>query len=85
MEGSPLDGLARTATPLLAILARFDPEFIQQHGIRLLRAVLTARRRLPSIVQLLGHNHFSCALHLDYDDQSLGNAIRAFAEELSGS
>ena len=82
MERSPLDGLAGTTTPLLVVLAQFDPEFIQQHGISLLRKALSVQKQLPAFVQLWGHNHFSSVLHLNSDDPALGNAIRAFTQQV---
>jgi triacylglycerol lipase len=85
VERSPLGGLAAAATPLLVVLAEFDPEFIQQHGVSLLRAVLAEKKRLPRLVQIPAHNHFSVLLHLDSPDKALADAIMAFVTRVSAA
>jgi len=79
---SSQSGLAAAKMPMLVGTAEYDPAHFQRQTMGLIQALSGARKVLPPLVQLLGHNHLSGVLHLGLPDDQLGLAIRLFAAEL---
>jgi len=80
IERSPIHGLAASETPLLVLVAEFDPAPICGHFTRFLSACDGVRGRLPNFGQIRGHNHFSAILHVNSPDEALGEEILCFIE-----
>lgn len=74
--------LAASKMPMLVGLAEYDPVHFQRQTMGLIQAIAGARKVLPPLVQLLGHNHLSGVLHLGLPNDQLGLAIKLFAAGL---
>jgi len=74
--------LVTAKMPMLVGMAEYDPVHFQRQSMGLIQAMSGARKMLPPLVQLLGHNHLSGVLHMGLPDDQLGLAIRLFAAGL---
>ncbi|MDF2114477.1 alpha/beta hydrolase [Roseiarcaceae bacterium H3SJ34-1] len=79
---SSQSALVAAKLPMLVGMAEYDPVHFQRQSMGLIQAISAARKVLPPLVQLLGHNHLSGVLHLGLPDDQLGLAIRLFAAGL---
>jgi triacylglycerol lipase len=80
---SSQSALVAAKMPMLVGMAEYDPVHFQRQSMGLIQAMSGARKVLPPLVQLLGHNHLSGVLHLGLPDDQLGLAIGLFAAGLN--
>lgn len=64
--------------PLFVVYAELDPPPIQAQNMLLIKGLFKRDKLLPTIKQVLGHNHISITRHFNTKDQSLGPDILAF-------
>jgi triacylglycerol lipase len=77
---SPLPGILRSSIPLCFAIAEYDPPLVAKHFVSVLSGRLAAGEKLPYIVQVPGHNHFSAILHLNTHEVDFGAALSGFIE-----
>jgi triacylglycerol lipase len=80
-ERSSAAGVAARGVPLLVAIAEHDPPHFELQTLALLEAIHRHARRLPRVLQLVGHNHLSGVLHLGLPGDQLGDAILDFARD----
>lgn len=82
-EMSPLDGLVARKLPLMLVMAELDPPEFERQTFGLAARLFDENGRMPHLVRLPGHNHFTAALHLNGDDGWLGERIADFIANLA--
>jgi arylformamidase len=80
---STLDGLIRAELPLLFSVAERDPLLFQAQAARLTSAWFTARRAMPNMVWVAGHNHISGIGSVGVDDAALGAPLARFVTRVT--
>jgi acetyl esterase/lipase len=75
---SPIAGLSEAGIPLLVAVTEHDPPDHHRQWLLLAGAVQARSGRLPHMVYLPGHNHFSEVLHLGTEDDGLGRQLAHF-------
>jgi acetyl esterase/lipase len=78
VAGSTLQGLTKIRIPLLLVLTELDPPEFQRQTLVLLEHYLQRNGRLPYFVHMCGHNHLSSTMHLNTQDNFLGERIVDF-------
>jgi len=81
-RGTALDGLAECGVPLLVSVAERDPSAIQRQMWRLVSSCLAANDRLPAIVQVPEHNHFTVMQHIGTEETWFSDRLRWFVESV---
>ena len=64
--------------PLFEVYAELDPPPIQAQNMLLIQGLFKRDKMLPTIKQVIGHNHISITRHFNTMDQSLGPDLLAF-------
>lgn len=82
---APLDGLARSAIPVLLAIAEHDPVAHHRQAARLADALRAAGGRLPWIHYLAGHNHFSEVLHIGTDERTFSDELARFVRRCTSN
>jgi triacylglycerol lipase len=77
-DASPLPGLVLSGLPLMAVVAEHDPPVSHRQAALLFAALVERDRRVPHLVFLPGHNHFTEVLHFNTDDRLLGDHVVRF-------
>ncbi|VXB90183.1 alpha/beta hydrolase [Citricoccus sp. K5] len=77
-EMSPHADLAGLETPLMIVVSELDPPEQHRQFLNLAHLQLLSQERLPHMVFLPRHNHFSEVLHVGTEDSSLGCALETF-------
>lgn len=77
---SSLPGLVKTDIPLLFSIAERDPDWFHEQAARVVAAWRAARRPVPNIAYVPGHNHISEIASLGIDDDALGVALARFID-----
>lgn len=80
-ERRPLDAVAATPIPLMAVCTEFDPSRFQAEWSGLMQDRLARHDSLPRGGVLSGHNHYSITMHLGSGDRRLADAICAFVRD----
>lgn len=78
-ERSPLRGLVEEPVPVLYGVAEFDSAEAEHQALQLSSAYEERHGHRPRLVRLMGHNHFTAALHLGTPDEYLGTQILRLA------
>jgi triacylglycerol lipase len=78
-DASPLPGLVASRLPVMAAVAEHDPPVSHRQAALLFAALVERDARVPHLVYLPGHNHFTEVLHFNTDDRLLGDHIVRFA------
>jgi arylformamidase len=75
---SPLAGLAASSVPVMVAVAEHDPPVSHRQAAMAFTALYERRGRVPHLVYVAGHNHFTEVFHLNTGDRLLGDQIAAF-------
>jgi acetyl esterase/lipase len=75
---SPLAGLVASRVPLMFVVAEHDPPISHRQAELLFAALAERDGRVPNLVFLPGHNHFTEVFHLNTDDRLLGDHVLEF-------
>jgi acetyl esterase/lipase len=75
---SPLAGLVTSGLPVLVAVAEHDPPVSHRQAAIAFTALYERGGRVPHLVYVLGHNHFTEVFHLNTGDRLLGDQIAAF-------
>jgi triacylglycerol lipase len=75
---SPLAGLVASGLPVLVAVAEHDPPVSHRQAAIAFTALYERGGRVPHLVYVAGHNHFTEVFHLNTDDRLLGDQIAAF-------
>ena len=75
---SSIRNLPGRKIPLFVVYAELDPPPIQAQTMLLIEGLFQRDKMLPTIKQVLGHNHISITRHFNTKDQSLGPDILSF-------
>ncbi len=81
---SSIRNLPGRKIPVFVVYAELDPAPIQAQNMLLIDGLYKRDKMLPTIKQVLGHNHISITMHFNTKDQSLGPDILAFIAAQSG-
>jgi len=81
---SSIRNLPGRKIPLFVVYAELDPAPIQAQNMLLIEGLFKRDKMLPTIKQVLGHNHISITMHFNTKDLSLGPDILAFIATHSG-
>jgi triacylglycerol lipase len=77
---SPLAGLVTSGLPVLVAVAEHDPPVSHRQAAIAFTAFYERGGRVPHLVYVAGHNHFTEVFHLNTDDRLLGDQIAAFVQ-----
>ena len=77
---SPLEGLAASSLPVMVAVAEHDPPVSHRQAAIAFTALYECGGRVPHLVYVPGHNHFTEVFHLNTGDRLLGDQIAAFVE-----
>jgi acetyl esterase/lipase len=77
-DASPLPGLVASGLPVMAAVAEHDPPVSHRQAALLFAAFTERDGRVPHLVFLPGHNHFTEVLHFNTDDRLLGDHVVRF-------
>jgi len=77
---SPVMHAARLGLPVLIVNAQYENPLLDLYGLEFALAVGRSRQAAPMHVALADHNHMSIVAHFNTPEQTLGEAIVAFAE-----
>ena len=75
---SPLAGLVASGVPVMVAVAEHDPPISHRQAAMAFTALYERGGRVPHLVYVAGHNHFTEVFHLNTDDRLLGDQIAAF-------
>jgi triacylglycerol lipase len=75
---SPLAGLVESRLPAMVAVAEHDPPVSHRQAAEAFTALYERNGRVPHLVYVAGHNHFTEVFHLNTDDRLLGDQIAAF-------
>jgi triacylglycerol lipase len=75
-----VDGVARTAVPLMLVLTECDPAFFHAQALEVVAACVKEHGRWPRFVLMQGHNHFTSTMHMNTPDDELGRQILEFVQ-----
>jgi triacylglycerol lipase len=75
---SPLPALVASGLPIMVVVAEHDPPVSHRQAALLFAALMERDARVPHLVFLPGHNHFTEVLHLNTDDRLLSEHITRF-------
>lgn len=75
---SPLAGLIASGLPVMVAVAEHDPPVSHRQAAIAFTAFYERGGRVPHLVYVAGHNHFTEVFHLNTDDRLLGDQIAAF-------
>jgi acetyl esterase/lipase len=75
---SPLAGLVASRLPVMVVVAEHDPAVSHRQAAHAFMALYERDGRVPHLVYVAGHNHFTEVFHLNTDDRLLGDQIAAF-------
>jgi acetyl esterase/lipase len=75
---SPLAGLVDSQLPVMVAVAEHDPPVSHRQAAKAFMALYERAGRVPHLVYVAGHNHFTEVFHLNTDDRLLGDQIAAF-------
>ena len=65
---------------MLVAVAEHDPAVSHRQAAIAFSALYERGRRVPHLVYVAGHNHFTEVFHLNTDDRLLGDQIAAFVQ-----
>ena len=77
---SPLAGLVDSELPVMVAVAEHDPPVSHRQAAIAFTALYERGGRVPHLVYVAGHNHFTEVFHLNTDDRLLGDQIAAFVQ-----
>ena len=77
---SPLEGLVASGLPVMVAVAEHDPPVSHGQAAIAFTALYDRGGRVPHLVYVPGHNHFTEVFHLNTGDRVLGDQIAAFVE-----
>ncbi len=77
---SPLAGLVTSGLPVMVAVAEHDPPVSHRQAAIAFTALYERGGRVPHLVYVAGHNHFTEVFHLNTADRLLGDQIAAFVE-----
>jgi len=77
---SPLPGLVASRLPVMLAVAEHDPPISHLQAAIAFTALYERGGRVPHLVYVAGHNHFTEVFHLNTDDRLLGDQIAAFVQ-----
>jgi len=77
---SPLAGLVDSGLPVLLAVAEYDPPVSHGQAAIAFTALYERSGRVPHLVYVAGHNHFTEVFHLNTADRMLGDQIAAFVQ-----
>jgi acetyl esterase/lipase len=77
---SPLAGLVDSRLPVMVAVAEHDPALSHRQAAIAFSAFYARAGRVPHVVYVAGHNHFTEVFHLNTDDRLLGDQIAAFVQ-----
>ena len=77
-EQSTLKGMAETTVPVLLAVAEYDPIDYERQALLYVNAFWEKQGRLPNLIRLMVHNHFTLAFHLNTGDAYLGEQMLEF-------
>ena len=77
-EISTIGNVDRTGIPVLFTIAEFDNPRVQADMVELIAEVTAKQGRMPRVVQLIGHNHYSPNRSIGTHDTRLSAAILQF-------
>jgi triacylglycerol lipase len=80
---SSIPGVCKSGIPLLVSTAELDPPHIQVQTVALLGEFFEVNQRLPKLVQVEGHNHFSVMFHIGTDETQLSDRLARFISTLA--
>lgn len=63
---------------MIVVVAEYDPPVSHRQAALLLGALIERDRRVPRLVFLPGHTHFTEVFHLNIDDRLLSEHIARF-------
>jgi acetyl esterase/lipase len=72
---SPLGGLVASGVPLLFAVAEHDPPASHRQAELLFGTLMARAGRVPNLVYLPSHNHFTEVFHLNTEDRLLGDHV----------
>ena len=75
---SPLPGLVASRVPVLFAVAEHDPPVHHRQTALLFAALMARDGRVPELVFVRGHNHFTEVMHLNAADSRLGAHVLDF-------
>jgi triacylglycerol lipase len=75
---SPLPGVVAGGLPVMVVVAEYDPPVSHRQAALLLAALMERDARVPHVVFLPGHNHFTEVLHLNTGDRLLSDHVTRF-------
>jgi triacylglycerol lipase len=79
-SASPLAGLVESRLPVMVAVAEHDPAVSHRQAANAFTALYEHAGRVPHLVYVAGHNHFTEVFHLNTDDRLLGDQIAAFVQ-----
>jgi arylformamidase len=79
-SASPLAGLVDSQLPVMIAVAEHDPPVSHRQAAKAFTALYERAGRVPHLVYVAGHNHFTEVFHLNTDDRLLGDQIAAFVQ-----
>jgi acetyl esterase/lipase len=77
---SPLAGLVDSGLPVLLAVAEYDPPVSHGQAVIAFTALYERSGRVPHLLYVAGHNHFTEVFHLNTGDRLLGDQIAAFVQ-----
>jgi arylformamidase len=75
---SPLRGLVASRVPVMFAVAEYDPAISHRQAELLFEALVARDGRVPNLVFVPGHNHFTEVFHFNTDDRLLGDHVLEF-------
>ena len=77
-EMSPINDIEGRKIPVFIAYAELDIPMVQNQNLSLINALYKRDKLLPTVKQVLGHNHMSIVKHINTKDDSLGHDILEF-------
>ncbi len=81
---SSIRNLPGRKIPIFVAYAELDPAPIQAQNMMLIEGLFERDKMLPTVKEVIGHNHISIIRHFNTGDQSLGPDILAFIAAQKG-
>jgi acetyl esterase/lipase len=77
-NGSAVSHVDANSVPTFIAMAQYENPLIDLHCLELANRLAVAKRRVPPVFWLRGHNHTSIIGHMNTAEDVLGGAIRTF-------
>ena len=75
---SAINDIEGRKIPVFIAFAELDMPMVQNQNLSLINALYKRDKLLPTVKQVLGHNHMSIVKHINTKDDSLGHDILEF-------